>query len=80
MSEATRALLPRPRKRTLTAFLCPILLFAPEPEVPFGEITSDLLQARFWITSHLPTTYQNLDDQVTPRGQKIWAAPNTGQS
>src|ERR1019366_5399728 len=36
--------------------------------------------SRFWITSHLPTTHQNLDDQITPRGQKTWAAPNTGQS
>jgi len=26
------------------------------PEVGFGEIASDLLQARFWIASGLPTT------------------------
>src|ERR1017187_6427644 len=40
----------------------------------------EVVEGRFWITSHLPTTHQNLDGQITPRGQKIWAAPNTGQS
>jgi hypothetical protein len=32
-----------------------------EPEVGFEEISSDLLQARFWITSELPTSTSWLD-------------------
>ena len=42
---------------------------------------ANFLEARFWITSRFGRQQtQNLDDQITPRRQKIWAAPNTGQS